>query len=96
MKKQSASSGIPIELFSPGSSTAKKSRPNFQSTQEGTKRVKVRIRLKNFRKRAINTAGSAISATKDLGRKLVCKSPKQSVRKSERKRGKKKKSKTKE
>jgi len=97
MRKQLASSvNVPTELFSPDSSIAKKSRPNFQSDEDGTEKVGVRTRLKNFRKRATNTAGSVVSATKDLGRKLVCKSPKQSVRKSERKRGKKKKSKTKE
>ena len=91
MRKQSTSgTNVPTELFSPGSSATRRSSPRFQSTQDGTKRVKVRIRLKNLRKRAINTAGSAISTTKELGRRLVCKSPKQSVRKSERKRGKKK------
>jgi len=93
LMKKNTSGGVPTELFAPGSSTKKKSRPNFLSAQDGTKKVKVRIRFRNFRKRAISTAGSAISATKDLGRMLVCKSPKKNERKRRENKKKKKKSK---
>jgi hypothetical protein len=97
MRKQSASSGkVPTDLFSPDSSTAKKSRPNFQLDKDGTKKVGVRTRLKNFRKRATDTADTVVSATKDLGRILICKSPKKIERKSKRTRGEKKKTKLEE